>query len=71
MHINNGVYLVLCTCLDDTVEMTEPLCLEYTGIVVIFEMSVAHSYADAIQPERLEEGGIGLRKEVFEKLRFP
>lgn len=70
MHVDDSVYLVLCACLDDAVEVMEALDLEYTGLVVILEMSVVHCYADAIQPEGLEEGGIRLSERVFKKLSF-
>ena len=68
VHVENGIYPMLCACRDDAVEVAEPLGLQHARVKIVLEMAVADRDADTVQAERLEERGIWLGKEVFEEL---
>ncbi len=68
VHVQDCVDAVLRTSSYDPVEMPEPFGFEDARSEVILEVPVVDRYANAVQPQRLEESSIGLGEEVFQEL---
>jgi hypothetical protein len=68
MQVDDGVDPVLCTQVDCAVEVLQALLLEHAGRHVVLEVPVVDGEADAVEPERGEEGRVGVGEEVLEEL---
>ena len=68
VQVKDCVDAVFCASCDGTIEMPEARFFEYAGVEVVLEVPVVDRYTDAVQSERLEERGIGVREKVFKKL---
>lgn len=68
VEIKNGVNAVLGTNVDYSIEVFEAFGLQNSRVQIVFKVTVVECNANAVQPEFLEEGCIGVSEEIFEEL---
>ena len=65
VHVEDRVYSLLGAEIDNPIQPFETLRLEYSGIHVIFEMTIVEGYPNAIQSKIFVKFGVCLSEEVF------
>jgi hypothetical protein len=59
--------MVLSYNVDDAINMLETFFLDLKGLHVVFEMTIVEAQAQAVEANRVEEGGIFLGEEVLQE----
>ena len=68
VHIEDGVDTLLGAEADYAIKVSKPIFFQYSGIHVVLEVAVVDRNSNAVEAERLEEYGVILHEEVFQKL---